>query len=551
MSTVAPPVQAQPGEPPTEARRPAVPPSMRGQDALPGGLADLVLRLGPGVLRPLTQVPDWPVAATVLRDPGDPDPVAEHALVLLLGGRGGDPATLSTVVSAGRASAAVVVRAGAEEPADLVQAASDTGAVLLAAPSGLPWEQLLALVQAALPASTGTGAAPLGDLFALTGAVAVAVGGAVALESPHGQVLAYSTVPGQTVDLVRQQGILGRHIPSLPDNDERYRRVHRSRGVVRVPGQPPDLLPRLAVAVRAGEQLLGSLWVVDAGGLTPGVEATLRDAAGMAAMHLLRARSHEEVERAERTALVRSLLEGRADAEATARRLGLASAAPVAVLALRLPDDSDEALAQQVGDLARLQAAAVSRRVEAVVSGRTVHVLVPAPPPTSRARLLGLAEAVAERAAGALGLQVLAGVGGTAPGLAGVPGSRREADAVLRVLARRRGGAVATLESVREQVALLALEEHLADDPGSRLPAVDALRAHDAEHGTAYAPSLLAWLGCLGDVVAASGRLHVHPNTFRYRLRRARELFEVDLDDPDTRLVLWLQLRLLRDGGAR
>jgi len=51
----------------------------------------------------------------------------------------------------------------------------------------------------------------------------------------------------------------------------------------------------------------------------------------------------------------------------------------------------------------------------------------------------------------------------------------------------------------------------------------------------------------MGDVVGASARISVHPNTFRYRLRRLVELFDIDLKKPEERLVLELQLRLLRD----
>jgi DNA-binding PucR family transcriptional regulator len=36
----------------------------------------------------------------------------------------------------------------------------------------------------------------------------------------------------------------------------------------------------------------------------------------------------------------------------------------------------------------------------------------------------------------------------------------------------------------------------------------------------------------------------VHPNTCRYRLARAEQLFGLALADPDERLLLWLQLRL-------
>jgi DNA-binding PucR family transcriptional regulator len=46
-------------------------------------------------------------------------------------------------------------------------------------------------------------------------------------------------------------------------------------------------------------------------------------------------------------------------------------------------------------------------------------------------------------------------------------------------------------------------------------------------------------------VPVAAERLHVHRNTFRYRLRRIEELAGIDLDDPDERLVAELQLRWL------
>jgi DNA-binding PucR family transcriptional regulator len=52
----------------------------------------------------------------------------------------------------------------------------------------------------------------------------------------------------------------------------------------------------------------------------------------------------------------------------------------------------------------------------------------------------------------------------------------------------------------------------------------------------------------LGDVRAAAARLHVHPNTLRYRVRRAAELTGLDLDDPLVRLFASLQLRLPGNG---
>jgi DNA-binding PucR family transcriptional regulator len=74
---------------------------------------------------------------------------------------------------------------------------------------------------------------------------------------------------------------------------------------------------------------------------------------------------------------------------------------------------------------------------------------------------------------------------------------------------------------------------------------IEAIAAHDAAKGTLYLETLKEYLAAFGDVPAAAARLDVHPNTFRYRLRRLIEMFGVDLEDPDTRLLLDLQLRLI------
>jgi DNA-binding PucR family transcriptional regulator len=113
-------------------------------------------------------------------------------------------------------------------------------------------------------------------------------------------------------------------------------------------------------------------------------------------------------------------------------------------------------------------------------------------------------------------------------------------DSVLRLVPP---GSVAAVEDVLPQVLLLHLQSHLADQPHLRLPAVQRMVDHDAEQQTPYVESVLAYLAANADVPAAAESVNVHPNTFRYRLRRVRELFDLDLEDPDVRLVVWLQLR--------
>lgn len=153
---------------------------------------------------------------------------------------------------------------------------------------------------------------------------------------------------------------------------------------------------------------------------------------------------------------------------------------------------------------------------------------------------------VARRAHRALHLPVRAALGSVAPSLRAAPASRRDADTVLRTLAPD-GTAVAAIDDVRPTVTLAELAE-LAEQahliPRLAEGAGPAIRAHDATHRTAYAETLLAYFAADSVIAAAARTLNIHPSTCRYRLSRAESLFHLKLSDPDTRLVLWLQLRL-------
>jgi len=75
------------------------------------------------------------------------------------------------------------------------------------------------------------------------------------------------------------------------------------------------------------------------------------------------------------------------------------------------------------------------------------------------------------------------------------------------------------------------------------LSPLTAMVLFDREHGSDLVASAYAYLEHGGDIADAAAALHVHPNTLRNRLRRATDC-GVHLDDPDTRLVLMLHLKL-------
>jgi DNA-binding PucR family transcriptional regulator len=233
-----------------------------------------------------------------------------------------------------------------------------------------------------------------------------------------------------------------------------------------------------------------------------------------------------------------------------APQLGLNADAPVAVAAFLIASgDPDGVVAAHAAvrctDLVSLHCEAhLGRHGCALIDG-TVYALLPGRPSASHRDLVA---DIARRAQQALRVPVRAGLGSRVAGLRAAAASRQDADLVLQVRATQRGGPgeprVAAIDEVRASATRAELARELAAAPRLREGAGPAIRRHDAQHGTAYADTLLAYLDANSDVAAAAGRLNVHPNTCRYRLARAQEICGLRLTNPDERLLLWLQLRL-------
>ncbi|MDH6609580.1 hypothetical protein M2164_005215 [Streptomyces sp. SAI-208] len=480
-----------------------------------------------------------PVTEVVLYDAHAPLPRVPGALLLAVGVRAAAAGPLARAV-AEAGMTGLVVR-GPDGPA---AEAETYGVALLSVAEDTPWHRahlLLASATGSRPVSSTGGH---GDLFALADAIATATGGATAVEDPRRRILAYSTVPGQPVDEDRRQGILGLQVPVDVENTDQYRGLFAAAGPLRLPALREGALPRLAVAVRAGGETLGSVWVVDDGTLAADAADTLVQGASTAALLLLRARAAQELARHQSGDLLRRVLDGTADTAASAARLGVEG--PVRVAAF-VPDAAGLPDAEQTGlrllDVVRLQCEARYGRHACVLLDGVVYALLPAP----GARHRRLAEDIVARAGQALRVPVRAGLGAMVAGLAEAAGSRADADLVLRVLGPSLP--VATVDEVRPRVTLLRLAEVLTERRELTEGSWRRVLAYDEKHGTDHARTLVCWLDAGCDMAGAAKSLAVHPNTCRYRLKQLRHQLGINLDDPDERLMLWLQLRLLAGLG--
>jgi purine catabolism regulator len=76
-------------------------------------------------------------------------------------------------------------------------------------------------------------------------------------------------------------------------------------------------------------------------------------------------------------------------------------------------------------------------------------------------------------------------------------------------------------------------------------PLVEYDRRQDAER-SGLVRTLEVFFENLGNLAQTAESLHVHRNTLLYRLKRVHEITNLDLDDAEERLALWLALKVHR-----
>jgi hypothetical protein len=441
---------------------------------------------------------------------------------------------------------------------------------VLALIRGAAWTQLAAMLRSLLAedeiggeASESLAGMPSGDLFALANAVAALLDAPVTIEDRNSRVVAFSGRQDEA-DQTRIDTILGRQVS---DKNRRllleggvFSQLDRSGEPMFIDARPlesdPHFLPRVAVAVRAGDEMLGSIWAVVREPLSEERTQALSDSAKIVALHMLRVRAGSDGARRMRADLLSTALEGGAGSQEALGRLGLAGETLV-VLALQLLEptgteaslDSDAGLAterQRLSDGLAIHLSAMHPRSAVALVGDIAYGLLPVLPDDPDA------DRHAVRTAGdflgRVGARVHAviGVGTIASDQAGLARAKTNANRALRVV--RSGGPdakrVARLADVQMESLVLELRDLAASHGDTPSGPVAHLAQYDAAHNANLVGTLRAWLDGFGDITAAAASMFVHPNTFRYRLRRVAEVSGIDLDDADERFAAMLQLRV-------
>ena len=510
-------------------------------------------RVGPTLLRAVYVAPT-PVAVNdvVIAEAGRKIGFAAGDLVLGVAVSSARDAAPLVRHCAERGAAALLLKPPAASAASVVSAARQAGVSLVEVRSGTGWAQLVWLLRTVLDAASeesdaGEDEGGPSDLFQLADAVAAVVDAPVTIEDANSRVLAYSARQELT-DPARVATIMGRRIPDdvLARFRSRgvFRELSRGRTTIFVPAQRDGTLPRLIVPIRMGGELLGSMWAVVPDRVPEARAAAFADAGSVVALHLLRRRAAVNAQRRHSTEQVRALLEGRGSTRVAAAELGFADV-PHRVVAIdtvgKAPQNAkvtEDELAAEGLRLALWErlTAGVGRRPAVAELNRLLYAIVPDEP--GAGGWTALRTALSE-----LDTEQLLVAAGAPVSIAELPTSRAQAQETLGLL--RAGLVTGRVADYQQEWAVLAL--HRAANAASAAGVTDLgplpeLRAQDVENGTDYLGTLYAWLRHPGDPRAAGKALSIHPNTLRYRMRRIVDITGFDLDDPDLRLALLVQL---------
>jgi hypothetical protein len=415
------------------------------------------------------------------------------------------------------------------------------------------WAELATLLRSFLktPLPARVSGVHLGDLFGLANTVSSLAGGAVSLVDATGQIVGYSTHSDQPIDELRRRTTLLLQEDTPLSQDADYRAVLSSDHPLSFAADSGQY-GRVATAVRAADEFLGTVWVVQIDPASSGnTERVLAEVSPIVAEHLLRARERTGDEDRRVSELLRELLEEGKSARSAAAQLLVRPSRGCSVVCFRL-NTSDGVAAirglRRLRMLVRSLATTLFVEAHSTIVGPHVATLVAG----------GSAERVRAFAAEVVRTDpaLIAGIGASVHTAPEIGRSYREAVETATFLLSRPDGSehrdaprLALFDEVRDRLALLQIGDAIRTLEATAGDAAETLLRHDRRQGTDLARTVLTYLDLQCSVRATADALHVHQNTVRYRLDAVRREAGIDLGSAPTRLWLWLRLTTQLDDG--
>ncbi|MCW2763718.1 MAG: PucR family transcriptional regulator [Marmoricola sp.] len=509
--------------------------------------------------------PTREIASVIIYDPDDPPFVGDGDIVLGVGIKDIQHTVALVAELVASNAAALVLREPLQLDAEVVQAVRDSRIVVLGLTRGASWSQVARAINVSLGAPV-THVDPLAlmptppDLFSLANSIATLLDAPITIEDLDSNIVAFSA--NQTgADQIRREGVIGRRVPAgilaLHKQSKIFREIYSSERPVFVDRLtlPEGMSSRVAMGVRAGNEVLGSIWAVTEERLNDEREQALMELAEPVAMSLLFARLAETGKFRALSTTVATLIAGGVPARrAAASFRSLSGRFCVIAAGIRHRDDNSgfRADLNRLGNAFALHMSVMHPKSVTAIIGNTVYcVAALAPKQTVSTTLQGSAREFLRRVGPGEGLVV--GLGAVVDDATQLARSRDDAERALSIL---RAGPrlasdpkVATFDDVQSEWLMQQLDEVVALENRSIAGPIAELISYDVENQSDLAATLRVWLDSFGDIAAAASTLHIHPNTLRYRVRRIAEVAELDLASSEIRFRLAVQMRVFGIGG--
>ena len=527
--------------------------SMVGKPTLAGVLTALAPLLEPLCMPGGPNVSLGRAAVLDTRDLADwmSHPEAGVDVLLLLGTRGEEVVDLVRPL-AGSGVKAVLVKTDTP-PADFAKTYGGLGIAVLAVHPDARWAYVHSMVERVLRAADLTtvdnGMQALGtqnDLFGLANTIAQLVNGLVSIDDEEGRTLAFSPLD-ESADEIRRLSILGRRPPPGHLEELRIRgfleKAIHARGVSILEAKE-NFRRRFCVSMRdAADRFLGLMWVQERDSGFSDDAAEIIESASRFAARLI---SYSRLIPQFQVEYVRQLIGlpiSPAPYDAFGLQLTLRAGAAISVAGFATAADADQTTLQSQGavDLINFYATTFTQDALTAAVGGRVYVVNPnvRAPEGMRSWTGRVADILTRR----LGAPICVGISDAVLQLEDVAAARADVDRILDVIVQRRASVTATLADLRTPVLLQEVVTHLRTRQDLLDPRIKQLVDYDKTHDGSLVMSLQAYLLNAGDIKAAAEFLHVHANTLRYRIRRIRELTDLDLRDPSTRFLTELNIR--------
>ncbi|MFP3719001.1 helix-turn-helix domain-containing protein [Niallia circulans] len=377
----------------------------------------------------------------------------------------------------------------------------------------------------------------------------------ITLEDPHHRVLVYSSHDEET-DMVRISTIISRRVPERVINrlwkDGVIPQLLQSKKPIRIKEKKEiGLGNRVAVSIWRGEEVIGYIWAIEMGTpLTEEKMGFLENAASVARHLLSRFATSKTPTLQDNQEFFWRMLTGyvkETDIDDKLKEMGMPAATCFTVMIFPFSKMITKEIEKHILYLLK-----VSQDVKISFSTIEDNELIILATPLEdngdsiacyKKFISSFQQNLEERFSIK---EVRGSFGGIYKQYRDIPKSFREARTVLEVrekFPQEAGAFVHYQELGIYQFLDILLEKRRQD--GSENVAIRNLKKYDSTHHTELLATLEAYLDESENIQKTAARLHIHPNTLTYRLKRMVEIMEVDLSVPSQKFMIYLDLKLM------